>query len=520
MNDKLKKILIPVGIVVAVILFVVLAVILYVMSEKISYGTKYYDEYGTQYFIFYNDGTCKGSSNVLDCSYTLEDDTIAVTTHIDTTKLLGYNAEYGYEFKILSKNQIERVKMTVLGYDMSDGLGDIWEVGIKDFKTTTTEATKPYYQTYTILTLNSGKKATITFGKNGSCDVDFSQFNNSDLGPGHSGTSRSYTTVTYTDGACNYEVVDDKNLIIDYKGIVSIDYNWYMDYYKKMQKTAMGSSYVLKNAAITFDDNYASFKFTNGEFVGQTGEIFYYYYKLYEDTENETTTTVPKENETNENTTTKKGQTTTVNTPNEKTTTKNSNNKTTTSISTTKTTTKKTTVTTTAKVKDVDTISIDLYDSRGTSYCVRLDSNGDYYARNGSYTVTIEGESYRINPGFPVACYYYTKKGNHCLDVTVADSDGNKKTFNNQCINFTPEKLNYTASVSSGYGGYYISFGNKSEASRNDSNHYNNSNNITVYLDGEKVSSTFYVGVAFKDCNHTIKVTNKFGDSQTINLTC
>lgn len=514
MNDKIKKPLIIAGIAIGSIMLIVLAVVLYVMNEKISYGVKYYDEYGSQYFIFNSDGSCEGSSNVVDCSYTIQDEKVVIKTHIDSTSLLGYNAEYTYEFDILNKQQLKRSKMSVIGYDLTTGLGDIWEVGRKDFKTTTTEATKPYYKKYNILTLKNGKKATITFDKAGSCKVNFNQFNNNNIGKG-SGTSRNYLSTTYYDGQCSYEVIDDKNLIINYTGTVDIATHWYMDYNKTMQKTIMGSYKVLDKATITFDDNYSSFKFTNGEFVGQTGEIFYYYYKLNEKEEEKTTTTVAKGDDTSDSTTKK---TTTKKIDKETPTTTSRREETTKATTTSKATT--TTTTTTEKVKNVDTISVNLRDSQGLYYCVYLSSNGDYYAKNDDYLVSVNNESFNINPGFPAACYKYTKKGNHCLDVTVTDSDGFKKTFNNKCINFTPEKLNYSASVSSGYGGYYIRLSDKSEVSRNNKEHYNNSNKVTVYLDGEKVSSTFYVGVVFKDCNHTIKVTNKYGDSQTINLTC
>lgn len=117
-----KKLLYVIGGIIGFVLFIVVAVVIIVSNEKIMYGEKYYDEYNNQYFLFKSDGTCEGSSNIVDCNYVLDSATLVVTTHIDSQGVLDYNPEYIYEFEIVEKNKIKRVKMTMFGYESTDGM--------------------------------------------------------------------------------------------------------------------------------------------------------------------------------------------------------------------------------------------------------------------------------------------------------------------------------------------------------------------------------------------------------------
>lgn len=499
MSNK-KNLLYVIGGIIGFVLFIVIAVIIIVSNEKIMYGEKYYDEYNNQYFLFKSDGTCEGTSNIVDCNYVLDSDTLVVTTHIDSQGVLDYNPEYIYEFEIVEKNKIKRVKMTMFGYESTDGMGDIWEVGGSSKKsTTTTKKNVPFKKSYTVLTNNGGQKGEILFDNDNICYVDFTNFNNS---KNVSGTTMS---VKYIPGECTYKMLDDYNLEISYTGYGAL-YNNYYDYSTGKYKDYEAQKWnIFDGMRIKFNNDYSKFDILNGEYSHTSGEVYFYIFKKDNDyKENITTTTTTSRRVTN--------------------------NPTTNDVITNKKTTSKTTLTTkinSDKAVIDPNLKVSLERVEYDGYTVVLKTS-DKSKEDNSYWVYINGEEYHSDTSDGkkrVGSFTFNKIGKHCLNVSVKDRYNASKDFGSVCINFTPEKLDYSARIEEtpAAGKYVMYFRNNKDIGEMDSNHYNYISNVTIYFDGEKVhparNETFYSGV-FDTCNHTIKVVNRFGEYQTLKLTC
>ena len=500
-----------------VIIMIVIIIGLQIRSKNlIVYGTKYNGP-DNFYMIFYKDGTCERYRST-ECTYDIVDNKDLYVYFVDD--ILKSNTELRYN--ILDKYNLKHYKTLIDEEELNPlfmKYGTIWSVNgyeIKEednnteSKKVVEEEKEPYFQKYVLFRTNGGKEASITFEKNNKCSVSsFTTFNNTNK-------SANKMYVTYTDGKCTYEKLENRQVIINYTGYVTLGASYYDSYTKSMKKAEIGSAYVLKGAIIEFSEDYSKFDYKNGKWEHITGEVYYYYYLKDEDKEKE------KEKSSDNSDSSNKGNdyseyklpSTIIeekkndesnnqvdnNDDYEDNSSSNNDNSSSDNSNSNNVEESKPVVDTT---NYLDGISFKSSQSNSTynnyTWNIKLNDKN----RAGNYYVTINGNRSSFKHNDTVYSEEFKKNGENCISINVEDKNGNKKDFN-VCQNFEASKPKYSVSQVNGCS-FNIFRGNSEENYQP----YNSEKSLTCTLDGSPFDCK-NTAVSVDKGTHTLRYANKY----------
>lgn len=427
---------------------------------------------------YYEENLESGTAYILTIEFKLKDDTNKIDIMFDSS------GNQGLTFSDI--NDVATVKDLILNS----------QAQIKKFN----EEKKEYHKQYNLLSLNNGKKATITFKKDGICDVDFSDFTNN---------NKKDLYIIYNKGNCTYTTTNDKDLTIKYEGTFDFYTTWYDSYTKKMKKHIINSAAVMPNAKITFNDDYTSFEYKNGKWDGQTGEVFYYYFK--EDTvkNDENTNSNNSSNSNNSNSTTNNNNSNSSNNTNNNVSNNNSTNSNNSSNSSTSNNNNNNNKEEDLKKQEEQRIQNEYKEAlesanlnisvNGYEYTVKLDVESYY----GPYKVKINGNSYDVNSSMRLIKTKFTKVGELCFETSITNKYGHVKNIN-KCIS-APTLPDFTVDLDS----HDMNGRWNANIWRKDNNSRINSKDITCLLDGNEVECSY----SFKMTagNHKIEIVDILG---------
>lgn len=241
-------------------------------KDILNYNVNYYMAKDNNYYIkFFKEtettGTCYMQVSTESCNYEIvNDNKIIVNIEMTTrgTKVKMYSA-----YNIIDKNNLKRVEINVSTKDINPSPTADDTLFTTDFDATEKKEftlNAPYYKKYSLAGDSKNPKATIEFLSASVCDIDFSKSAKSiDIG------RRQYMHIRYTKGLCTYERVNDYDLKIQYTGTFSI-----------IHPVAQLSVYnipvfntVNNEMRITFEEDYNSFKITNGKWDYSNSALYF-----------------------------------------------------------------------------------------------------------------------------------------------------------------------------------------------------------------------------------------------------